>query len=429
MAYIQQNDQLQQYGQAPDTNYPQPAQQTSGSSADVGSGSGGVSTAGVGAGGTGGWTNIQSYLEANKGDTGSSQALTKQVGSQFSNEQNALSQGAQDFLNQGQKQVDDHKISNDQADQLIKQTGQNYAYSGDPSTAYKDNVSKVQHAVHDQYSGPTSYSYGFSQPTQEYAQDLNDNGGFDQLMNNVYSNAAGKPISRGQYQLQKQLDVSNPNLNKARQDLLNQYTGLTTTRDKTVGDTTNQLKSLAEQFGANQNSLNDYLSKEQTSYGNAIANSEQAAKQSYNDEFTRGAATTPSLYDYATAEASPWGKSSMYDAANRLYTGHDNGLAGFNWQDAQNLLNNATNFRDGNPDLLFLDHNQGSMTDEDAAGYFRQRENNWRGNTSQALQDFYNSQDQKYANTADEEKRDYNTILDFLNQAGDRKQQGFKVRG
>lgn len=45
------------------------------------------------------------------------------------------------------------------------------------------------------------------------------------------------------------------------------------------------------------------------------------------------------------------------------------------------------------------------------------------------LQNFYTAQDQKYAGTADTQKRNYNALLDFLSNSGDRKKQGFAVRG
>ena len=45
------------------------------------------------------------------------------------------------------------------------------------------------------------------------------------------------------------------------------------------------------------------------------------------------------------------------------------------------------------------------------------------------LNNFYGQQDQKYADTGDSEKRNYNTIMDILNNTAANKSKGFAVRG
>jgi hypothetical protein len=444
MAYIQQDDKLMGGEQPPNTDYPQAqAPTTGGASADVGSGGGGVSTAGVGAGGTGQWTNVQSYLDANKSGTGSAQALQNQVGSQFNQEKTALGQNAQTFLGDAQKQVDDSKIDDKKADELIGQAAGSYQWDGSGNNDYNQTVDKVQGALTNQYSGPTSYSYGFSAPTQKYGQGLKDNGAFDSVMGDVYSKSAGKDLTRGQFDLQKQLDVNNEGLSSARQRLLEQYSGLEGERDKTVADTTGKLGGLADQYRQNQTSLADYLSGAANKFSTQQAQAEQGARQSYDTEYSSG-----------QADAGSWGNGNLNDAIRSGLLGNwgpaisstathrnvdsfvnmgDNGKAGVNWQDMQNMLNGSTSINENNfYDMLAregVDSSNYGFESGEVMPYTRGIEQNYRDQANNSLQNFYSTSDQKYAGTADNEKRSYNSILDFLNQTGGRAQQGFKVRG
>lgn len=426
MAYIQNDklldDQQQQSGPQDQANM----LLGGGASNDVGSG---VSSAGVGAGGQGGWTNIQAYLNANKGDTGSAQALGKTVGSQFETEKKTMQDQSKGFLEGAQKQVSDAKIDNNKADELIKSAADSYSWGGEPSLGYKNTVGQVQGALTKDYSGPTSYSYGFGNQTQNYARDLKDNGGFDQLMNSVYSKAAGSPLTGGQYQLQKQLDVNNAGLGDMREKLLRDYSGLEGERDKTVQDTTSALGGLAEQYRNNQTALRDYLGRKQNDYDQAIAKAEADARAGYNRDFTTGLASAPEYSSFLTSGQAPFDRAAIASHLRDFYSPIENGQAGFNWQDVQNLLNNPTNIRGGSADDLYTNSRGELMDGSQVSGYFRGRENQWRQVADPALKNFYTEQDAKYGNTADPEERSFNAILDFLNSTGPRKEQGFKVRG
>jgi hypothetical protein len=400
MAYIQPDDKLLDQQNAQGAQTPGLVGDSAGQ--DVGNG---VSTAGVGAGGMGNWTNIQAYLGANKGDTGSAQALDKTVNSQFDTEKKTMADQSQNFLSGAQKQVDDSKVSNEQADNLIKSAADSYSWQGEQPTAYKDSVGKVQGALNKEYSGPLSYDYGFTAPTQQYGQDLKDNGGFDNLMSSIYSKAAGSPLTSGQYALQKQLDVNNEGLSNTREKLLGQYAGLEGERDNTVQNTTKSLSGLAEQYRNNQSALRDYLGRTQNDYDTKIAQAEADARAAYNNDYTQG-------------------KSGMSSIGTGVF-----GDKSADWRSSQNILgDNLTwdqlqreyNYKD--PGSGAYDSGMGLWVGGDPAG------NGWEQRNG-ALNNFYTSEDQKYANTGDQEERTYNAILDFLGQTGNKKQQGFKVRG
>lgn len=371
---------------------------SSGSSNDVGNGA--VSTAGVGAGGTGGWTNIQSYLNANQGDTGSAQALNKTVGDQFNKEKDAYTQDSSKFLNDANKQVADQKIDNNQADQLIKSNSTDYSYGGgDQSTAYKGNVQKVQGALNNAYSGPTSYSYGFTAPTQNYGSAVKDGGGFDTLMNQLYSNAAGKNLSNGQYQLQKQLDVNNSALTDARSNLANQYDQLGANRDKAVADTTAGLGQAEQTYRTNQNALRDYLTGQSNNYETSEGQAEANAKKSYNDAM----------------RADFHGNGSIDTLTNRIRNAGNYGGAGGGWYWGGDNYNGA--FGQGQHDYVNSPLASGGI-DLNPSGQLGSELSNWQYNQLQANQ-----------NVGDPEKRSFNAIQDFLNSDAARKQAGFNVRG
>lgn len=426
MAYIADDDK-----QLQDPNSPQGQQQQQtggggpttvgqGGSNDVGSS---TSTAGVGAGGTGGWTNIQAYLNANKGDTGSAQALSKTVGDQFNQEKNAYNTDSQKFLQGAQDKVNADKIDTGQADNLINHAKDSYSWTGGQNDAYNQDVSKVQKSLTGTYQGPTTYNYGLSNQTQEYGNDLKDQtGGFDQIMNHIYQNAAPVPLSSGQLQLQKQLDVNNSNLVDARNNLANQYDQLGADRDKVVADTTSGLGGLEQQYRTNQNSLKDYLTRESNDYDTKVAQEQADARAAYQNTFATGQS------GHAGAFVFP-GSGNYY--ANVPLNNYGIGGDNLTWKQLQNENTIGTSPYAGDEVASELSANlngnrlNGQTATAPIVGQVHQ---NYLNNTDY-LNRFYGDQDKKYQNTADPEARSYNAIQDFLNTANARKSQGFKVRG
>lgn len=389
------------------------------SSAQVGAGAPG--TAGVGKGGTGGYTNIQAYLGANQGDTGSAQNLQKTVGSQFDTEANNISGQANDYVSNAQKQLNDNTIDPSKADQYVKDAAGQYSYGGSQGDAYKQSVNKVQGALNNAYTGPTEYNYALDANTQNYGSQLKDPGGFDTLMNTTYGNAAGKNLSQGEYQLQKQFDVGNKALDDTRSNLLNQYSGLETQRDNTVADTTTKLGGLAEQYRNNQSALKDYLYGQANNYDTAETQAETDAKKAYGDELSGASGRGNAWYGVANAgggaetlqNAGIWGGNLSYGQLQQ-----EQDIASHPNQEGSQMYNGPTTNIRSSPDQYY------AMDPTWLGG----AHTNFVGNNN-ALQDFYKNEDTKYANTGDDQKRSYNAIQDFLNTTAARKDQGFKVRG
>jgi hypothetical protein len=422
---------------------PQKKNQTTGesslvgsSSAQVGGASATPSAAGVGKGGTGGYTNIQSYLGANQGDTGSAQNLEKTTAPTFDNESQNIQKQSTDYVNNAQKQLDDNSIDKTKAESIVKEAAGNYTYGAPQNDSYNQSVSKVQNALNGQYSGPTSYNYAIGADAQNLGSQLKDPGGFDTLMGNVYSNAAGKSLSQGQFALQKQFDVNNSALQDTRNNLLNKYSGLEKQRDDTVTDTTQKLGGLAEQYRNNQSSLKDYLLNQSNSLDTSEAQAEANAKAAYNALYT--------------------GRSGRDSSFANLESDGDRNAVGLNGGNPEVWLGNMNRLRDngiwqGDPSNLHVGDGKnlswaqlqkehdlaqntyalgelGARARSANAGTGHTIRNNFLDNGS-ALTNFYNTQDAQYANTGDEQKRSYNAIQDFLNSTAARKEQGFKVRG
>jgi hypothetical protein len=434
--------------------------------------------AGAGPGGTGGWTNIQSYLDANKGGTGSAQALDKAVGSQFGQERNAFQNDSSKFLQDAQSQVDKSRIDDKQASDYINQASGLYSYaddqgkgaftpvddpsstqvtsdgqfsgsvlqkgtkkapapsqvespySSDQAASYTDIVNKFQNALNKEYTGPKDYNYGFSAKTQNYGSGLKDNAGFDGLMNNLYADSAGGSLTSGQFNLQKQLDVNNKALSDSRQNLSSQYDQLGADRDKTVTDTTKGLSGVEQSYRTNQNRLKDYLGLQSNDYDTAIGQKEGEARSEYNKLYDTGKTGQGSVggfdsiaredanglpgikltYDGYAPENQRlgYGQDSVAAARQRV----ENGIYGddLTWSQLQREQDKV------NPLYRGYWGNTADWTQD-------------LGARKNSLNNFYSTQDNKYADTADKEKRSYNAIQDFLNSSAARKDKKFAVRG
>ncbi len=135
MAYLDQNldeDEQQQplQGQSAGQGAPAPL---------VGSGSnaaGGSAQAQNGGAAGKGFTNIQNYLQANQNNSGSAQALNNEVSSQFNQERDAFKTDSNKFLSDAEKQVNDTKVTTDQADGMIKQGAAQYDWGGHQKADY-----------------------------------------------------------------------------------------------------------------------------------------------------------------------------------------------------------------------------------------------------------------------------------------------------
>lgn len=277
MAYIAADDK-----QNPNPN--QASQGTPGASgAPAGGASGGSAVAGSDVGtstqpqsvasspNAGGWTNIQSYLMANQGNTGSADALNKQVGSSFDQDKQSLTDQSTQAKTSADSQVQG-QVGTDAASQMIANMGNQYSYGGPQSQDYQDSKSKLQGTLSGQWSDP-NYAPAMSGQTQQYGTSLQDQNSFNGMMQGIYNKAGVN--SAGGLALQQQLDNSNPAVQNSRQSLLNQYGGLSSDYDLNnanglAAQTRSAIQGDQTQFGNNQSALLGYLQGQGTSDKSSI---------------------------------------------------------------------------------------------------------------------------------------------------------------
>lgn len=280
-----QNQQGQQGGQAGGAT-----PNTGGSGQDPFAGSQGVSTAGVGSGGQGGWTNIQAYLNANQGNTGSQDALNKQVGGQFDQEQKSFDDSSSGAKQKAQSEMDRSNMGQDQASKLVGDASNLYSYGNQPQAAssgadpYKaimDQFGQARQA----YQGPQSFTYAPDSyaKTQNYGSNLGTDQGFNALMGGIYNQSAGGQMNSGQQALQTQLDTNNPGLQQARQNLMNRYSGLSSGIQQGTQDTDQFVKNAAGTVGTNQSNLDQYLGGLATTNRNQLDRRVSGANSAMND--------------------------------------------------------------------------------------------------------------------------------------------------
>lgn len=227
MAFIQgQQDENDQNGQG------QQNQLVSGQGSNaVGAG---VSQAGVGAGGSGGWTNIQAYLKANEGNNQSAQAAKNEFGGQFQGEEAKLNEAA-----------DKTKADSDNA---LKSPSVQEAMGGGTAA---DAMTKY---LNQGYQGPRTFDYSISGKTSTAGDALGSREGWQGLMQSLYDKSAGGRMTTGQRSLQQQLDVNNPLLAQTQTDLQGQYGQLkanAASKAQDVGDYLSQADSKLQTGQAN----------------------------------------------------------------------------------------------------------------------------------------------------------------------------------
>lgn len=197
-------------------------------------GTGGVSQAGTGAGG-GGWTNIQAYLKANEGNTQSANALNKDVGSQFDQEQNSLTQASQSAKGEADKNTSAPSLDD-------------AMYGGSAADS-------MRNYLNGSYSGPRTFDYGVSGKTQTTGDALGNRDGFQGLMQGLYNRSAGGAMTTGQRSLQQQLDVNNPQLAQTQNDLSGRYNQLKSLASQTAKDTSDYLGGAESRYKQGQTDM------------------------------------------------------------------------------------------------------------------------------------------------------------------------------
>lgn len=253
------------------------------------SSSGASPSSGTGGQTLGGFTNIQDYLSANSGNTGSAGTLAKQVGDAFNTDKQNVDQGSSQASSDAQKQVDSNYIGQDQASKMISQSAGMYGQGG---SDYDSNKSKVQGALGATYQGPTSYSYGPSDTSNQYGQDLSNDAGFGDLMKNVYqqssqgADGSGRALGSGGLALQQQIDSGNSKLNDTRQQLMSDYAGLTPYVDNAVGNANTAIGNAQTAVQTNKNALLDYLTGQQSANESDLQNKANNQTSGINSALT-----------------------------------------------------------------------------------------------------------------------------------------------
>jgi hypothetical protein len=224
----------------------------------VGSG-GNVSTAGVGKGGAGGWTNIQSYLNANKDNHTSSKLLNDTAGGAFDADKQNLANQSASTLGQANAQVA-KTLDKPTAQNYVNQAAGAYNYNGNvQGQAYNDATGKVKNAYNAQWEGPSSpFAYGLSADTQKYGAGV-DPSKFSSTMDDLYREKSGQRLGGGMLELQRQLDSADTNLADTRTALDQRYKGLIGDVDKTVTDTNAGVSSAKGTFDTRKADLSSYL--------------------------------------------------------------------------------------------------------------------------------------------------------------------------
>lgn len=373
---------------------------------------GGVSTAGVGAGGQGKWTNIQAYLNANKNvDTGATQMVSDQVGSQFDKEQSDIDNESKDAVSKAQAQLNPIKEAKDNANAWLDRAAQSYDYSGNHASGYGDTVGKLKGALGAQYTGPKTFDHAFGADTQKYGENLASDDAFNKYLGDLYQNKAGGQLSSGGRALQQQLNVSNEPLQQARQNLLKRYSDLGDYRNLVASRTGKDLADTESAFRANQSGLKDYLTGQQAQAESGLSKAESDARAGYDTERFAGSG----LGDFYNLSRDKASIGAAGNAGAQQMARDAAGLSGDNlsWDALQREQDNYGNY----------DYHRVGLSDYGVGAINERRDRN-----KAALDKFYADEDAKYQNTGDNEKRRYNTLAELLG-VGNKKSQGFKVRG
>lgn len=280
--------------------------QSSSGSTDVGSN---VSTAGVGAGGTGGWTNIQAYLNANQGNTGSADALSSSVGGKFDSEASRISsdadqkksaamQAAQTPAGLGitkskstadsqtpdqvapptpdqQAITDRDKYQNQAGKPTAVDPSGMYGGSGANYAEYQPQIDASRNYLSSQYSGGNQVAYQPDSSIQEIGGELGDDSKFNALMDSTYAQKAGGQLSSGQLSLQHQLDQESPSVAAARKALASRYGGLQTLAGDKSKEVNDALTSGAQAYSQGQDGYRQTLRSQMADLeGGGITNDE-----------------------------------------------------------------------------------------------------------------------------------------------------------
>lgn len=408
---------------------------SSGGSNIVGAGTGTApQTAGAG-GTTGGWTNIQNYLNANESDQGGAQLLKNDANKKISDETSRIDADADKYRDGQTAKFQSSNIGQDQMKNLYSNAVSAYnwdspqtpnstkdfknptvKYGLNPNTDYRNSVSKVSNYMNTAWQDPEAWNATIGSDVQGFNGKLKDDSAFQSYMGDLYEGAAGHSLNAGQRALQNQFDVNNENTRAAREEALKGLAGLEThvnDRAKELGDYNSKL---GDEYRTNQNANRDFLTNNLQSLSGQIQGAESRAKSDYNNDFNNGKSGFSSFhYGYYYPGSNTFGE----DRSNQ----ENLGIVSPNstWSQLQREKDMYA------PTEYYSRWASTPQAGNEWRQYGDDLEN--RHGAMAALNNFYSGEDAKYNNTADAEKRSWNVLADFLGLSDPRKTQGFKVRG
>lgn len=209
-----------------------------------------------GKGGSGGWTNIQNYLQANQGGNNPSNILQQQVGSTYDKEKQTLEDTASKTKTAAAEEAKRTDIGKDKASKLVEAAGQKYQYNvPTQSSDYQTAIKAIQDPLGYTYNKPI-YDYAVSAPFQKYQAGLSKEaspGQFNQMMADVYGGIAGRGLSSGQKALQTQLQGGDEQFDPIRQALATKYGEYNPLVEQTRKDVGTEIENQGKTFEDNKN--------------------------------------------------------------------------------------------------------------------------------------------------------------------------------
>lgn len=313
MAYLNQDQVLgmlqgDQGGgeQAAPTGQPQGGGSSGGDGGFVSTSSSGAAQ--QGSGGQGNWTNIQNYLNANKGVDSSGvlkSQFTDKLGGEKSRLENEATTAKDTAAAERAKVVGTDKASQliqDQNNYKVESTSNyNDSYDTTPYTTgttttgttglkssgglavggntnkewnvygkgdnYDSTVGTLRGSLDAKYEGPDSFNFEQDQGLLNRGELLG--GGLDEykkFLGDIYGDAAGRGLTQGQRALQSQLDMSSSNFGANRQNAQNALGDYKSAYDTLVPETQSAIENAMSGFATGQSDLRNYLNSSQTDY-------------------------------------------------------------------------------------------------------------------------------------------------------------------
>jgi len=255
---------------------------------------------GKGSGGTPGYVNMKSYVDASRGNTGTASALEGEANKAIGAERERFGRDSQSRLSQAQSQRDSLNLRIPKISDAIRTQPANRARSIDqgqggteaptqaPSVSdylsrgtgsygrdgYQSAVSDLQSKIKNPF-GVQGLQWNPSADYQSFAQNLEKPENFGAAKNALYDKMAGGQMSTGQKALQRQLDQGNAQLFDVRDRVLGQMAGLRSDFDATNSN----IEGAKASYEAQQKAIQDYLGKQASAYRDQLQTGLEGYKQ------------------------------------------------------------------------------------------------------------------------------------------------------